>query len=107
MSSVSTTSCRGGQTAVDLAMAMGKSWRGTRATCRRPFRPRRSRARVFPQPVAALSKTTSTDGRSLDSEKDGRARLAALRFAAHGVDLIRDDDRAEAAALANDEPAPV
>jgi hypothetical protein len=44
---------------------------------------------------------------SLDHEKDGRARLAALRFAAHGVDLIRDDDRAEAAALANDEPAPV
>lgn len=44
---------------------------------------------------------------SLDNENDGRARLAALRFAAHGVDLIRDDDRAEAAALANDEPAPV
>ena len=44
---------------------------------------------------------------SLDHEKDGRARLAAVRFAAHGVDQLREDDRSEAASLANDEPVPV
>lgn len=41
---------------------------------------------------------------SLEIERDGRARAAALRFAAHGVDLIRDEDRSFSAALANDLP---
>jgi len=44
---------------------------------------------------------------SLRVEKDGRARAAALRFAAHGVDLLRDDDRSHAHALANDLPMPI
>jgi alkylation response protein AidB-like acyl-CoA dehydrogenase len=45
---------------------------------------------------------------SLDVERDGRARAAAVRFLRHGVDLVRDDDeRAEAAALANDAPLPI
>lgn len=39
---------------------------------------------------------------SLDHERDGRALAAAVRFAAHGVDLVADRDRAESAALAND-----
>lgn len=41
---------------------------------------------------------------SLVHEADGRARAAALRFALHGTDLIRDDNRAFALALANDIP---
>jgi alkylation response protein AidB-like acyl-CoA dehydrogenase len=44
---------------------------------------------------------------ALRHERDGRSRAAALRFAAHGIDLIRDEDRALAAALANDVPLPV
>ncbi|MBI2390313.1 MAG: acyl-CoA dehydrogenase family protein [Deltaproteobacteria bacterium] len=40
---------------------------------------------------------------SLDHERDGRARAAALRFARHGVDLIGPLDLADAA-LARDEP---
>jgi acyl-CoA dehydrogenase len=39
---------------------------------------------------------------SLKQEQDGRARLAALRLAAHGVDLIADHPRADCYALAND-----
>jgi hypothetical protein len=45
---------------------------------------------------------------SLDHEKDGRARAAALRFARHGVDRL--DDRLDlegAKALADDRPMPV
>jgi alkylation response protein AidB-like acyl-CoA dehydrogenase len=41
---------------------------------------------------------------ALEAEGDARPALAAERFAALGVDLVRDDDRAEAAALANDWP---
>lgn len=41
---------------------------------------------------------------SITHESDGRARAAALRFASHGTDLIRDEDRAQSAALANDTP---
>jgi acyl-CoA dehydrogenase len=45
---------------------------------------------------------------SLDHERDGRARAAALRFAQSGVDLLRaGDDGAAARALANDEALPV
>jgi alkylation response protein AidB-like acyl-CoA dehydrogenase len=39
---------------------------------------------------------------SLERELDGRARLAALRLQAHGVDLIHDHARGESASLAND-----
>jgi hypothetical protein len=41
---------------------------------------------------------------ALTHQRDGRARAAALRFAAHGVDLIRDEDRFLSAALGNDNP---
>jgi acyl-CoA dehydrogenase len=41
---------------------------------------------------------------SLDHERDGRARAAALRFAGTAVDLIADVDSGDARALANDEP---
>jgi alkylation response protein AidB-like acyl-CoA dehydrogenase len=41
---------------------------------------------------------------ALERDRDARPRAAALRFAAHGVDLIRDEDRALSAALANDIP---
>jgi hypothetical protein len=41
---------------------------------------------------------------SLDHERDGRARAAALRFARSGVDLIADVDGQDVFALANDEP---
>ena len=45
---------------------------------------------------------------SLDEERDGRARAAALRFAQAGVDLICDEaDATISRALANDEPLPV
>lgn len=44
---------------------------------------------------------------AMENDRDGRARAAALRFAAHGVDLIRDEDRTLAAALANDRPLDV
>ncbi|HEX5689561.1 MAG TPA: hypothetical protein VFX76_06145 [Roseiflexaceae bacterium] len=45
---------------------------------------------------------------SLDRERDGRARAAALRFARAGVDMIVEDaDLNDTFALANDEPAPV
>jgi alkylation response protein AidB-like acyl-CoA dehydrogenase len=45
---------------------------------------------------------------SLDHERDGRARAAALRFARAGADLIVDHVEADDAfALANDTPAPV
>jgi acyl-CoA dehydrogenase len=43
---------------------------------------------------------------SLDHERDGRARAAALRFARSGVDLIIDGDDEDLFALANDEPLP-
>jgi acyl-CoA dehydrogenase len=43
---------------------------------------------------------------SLAAEHDGRARLAALRFAARGVDLLRDHALADSAALANDTAVP-
>jgi hypothetical protein len=41
---------------------------------------------------------------SLDHERDGRARAAALRFARSGVDVIADVDDEDVFALANDEP---
>jgi acyl-CoA dehydrogenase len=41
---------------------------------------------------------------AIEHDRDARPRAAALRFAAHGVDLIRDEDRALSAALANDLP---
>ena len=44
---------------------------------------------------------------SLANEHDGRARAAALRFAATPIDLIADADPRADAALANDEPLPV
>jgi alkylation response protein AidB-like acyl-CoA dehydrogenase len=44
---------------------------------------------------------------ALDHEQDGRARASALRFATHGLDLIRNEDRALAVALANDLPIEV
>ncbi len=44
---------------------------------------------------------------SLDYEQDGRARAAALRFAATPIDLITELDAAHARALANDEALPV
>lgn len=40
---------------------------------------------------------------SLDVESDPRALAAALRFAAHGVDLLRDEDASMAKMLATDE----
>jgi hypothetical protein len=43
---------------------------------------------------------------SLDHERDGRARAAALRFARSGVDLIVDGDE-DVFALANDEALPI
>ena len=44
---------------------------------------------------------------SLTNEHDGRARAAALRFAATPIDLIADADPRLDAALANDEPLPM
>ena len=44
---------------------------------------------------------------SLANEHDGRARAAALRFAATPIDHIADADPRGDAALANDEPLPV
>lgn len=41
---------------------------------------------------------------TLAHDGDGRARAAALRFASHGVDLIRDEDRSLSSALGNDVP---
>jgi alkylation response protein AidB-like acyl-CoA dehydrogenase len=42
---------------------------------------------------------------SLDHERDGRARAAALRFARHGTDHVADEgDLAEARALGDDQP---
>jgi acyl-CoA dehydrogenase len=41
---------------------------------------------------------------ALEHDRDARPRAAALRFAAHGVDLIRDEDRTLSSALANDFP---
>lgn len=41
---------------------------------------------------------------AMEQDRDGKPRAAALRFAAHGVDLIRDEDRSLASALANDLP---
>lgn len=41
---------------------------------------------------------------ALELDRDARPRAAALRFAAHGVDLIRDEDRVLASALGNDLP---
>lgn len=43
---------------------------------------------------------------SLDQERDGRARAAALRFVRNGVDRVADGDALDRA-LANDEPLPV
>ncbi|MDX1523451.1 MAG: acyl-CoA dehydrogenase family protein, partial [Anaerolineae bacterium] len=43
---------------------------------------------------------------SLESERDGRARAAALRFARLGVNHIEEIDLANAFALANDTPLP-
>ena len=43
---------------------------------------------------------------SLTQERDGRARAAALRFAASPIDLIRDTDQDDAA-LADDQPLPI
>ncbi len=45
-------------------------------------------------------------GWSLAHERDGRARAAALRFAAAPFDLVRDEDRDDLA-LADDQPLPV
>ncbi|MCL4869038.1 MAG: acyl-CoA dehydrogenase family protein [Anaerolineae bacterium] len=44
---------------------------------------------------------------SLDYEQDGRARAAALRFAATPIDLVTEMDATHARALANDEILPV
>lgn len=47
---------------------------------------------------------------SLEHERDGRARAAALRFARHGVDLLGPAEGSsleESTALANDAPLPV
>ena len=44
---------------------------------------------------------------SLDHERDGRARLAAERLAANGVDLVAGYGRDDAASLANDAPVPI
>ena len=44
---------------------------------------------------------------SLDHERDGRARAAALRFSRSPIDLLDPADPADDAALANDEPLPV
>ena len=41
---------------------------------------------------------------SIDNEQDGRARVAARRFARSVIDLIVDVDPAGSLALANDEP---
>jgi hypothetical protein len=43
---------------------------------------------------------------SLDHERDGRARAAALRYVRHGVDRIGVTDLTDAA-LARDEAVPV
>lgn len=42
---------------------------------------------------------------SLEAEGDERSLFAALRFLAHGVDLVRDEDLAASAALGMDSPA--
>jgi alkylation response protein AidB-like acyl-CoA dehydrogenase len=44
---------------------------------------------------------------SLDHERDGRARAAALRFARSGVNLIADGSDEDLFALANDQPLPI
>ncbi|APR76500.1 Acyl-CoA dehydrogenase [Minicystis rosea] len=44
---------------------------------------------------------------SLDHEKDGRARAAALRFARNGVDRLDESDLEGARGLADDQPIPV
>ena len=41
---------------------------------------------------------------SLDQERDGRARAAAIRFAQSGVDAIVDVDARDSRALGKDEP---
>ncbi len=43
---------------------------------------------------------------SLEAEEDGRARAAARRLAAHGVDLLASAAREESVALADDRPLP-
>jgi alkylation response protein AidB-like acyl-CoA dehydrogenase len=77
-------------------------------------------AQGLPQVEAGARRFALTLGRSLElglvvrhaawslaHERDGRSRAAALRFAAHGVDLILDELPADAAALANDVELPV
>jgi acyl-CoA dehydrogenase len=47
---------------------------------------------------------------SVEHERDGRARAAAIRFARHGVDRLHDtgaDDLAASRALGDDQPLPV
>ncbi len=45
---------------------------------------------------------------SIEKERDGRARAAAVRFAAHGVDrLVTSPDLAAARGLGDDQPIPV
>ena len=51
-----------------------------------------------------LALLVNSAAHALTHDRDARPRAAALRFAAHGVDLIRDEDRTMAAALANDLP---
>lgn len=41
---------------------------------------------------------------SLAKDRDARAKAAALRFASHGIDLIRDESRDFSSALGNDNP---
>ena len=55
----------------------------------------------------ALALLVEAAGWSLANEHDGRARAAALRFAATAIDHIADADPRLNAALANDEPLPV
>ncbi len=55
----------------------------------------------------ALALLVEAAGWSLANEHDGRARAAALRFAATAIDHIADADPRLDAALANDEPLPV
>ena len=43
---------------------------------------------------------------SLDNERDGRARAAAVRFSRTPIDLLAAADLGADAALANDEPLP-
>ncbi len=67
-------------------------------------------ARRFAQTLGralALALLVEAADWSLAHERDGRARAAALRFAATPIDLVAAADPAADRALANDEPLPV